>query len=179
MKKKIVVLGSTGSIGKTFLNIIKKDIYNNEIYLLSINKNIKELSNQLKFFRVKNIIINDKKSFIKIKKKFRNKKINIYNNFNCFGKIFKNIKIDYTLNAISGLAGLKPTLEIIRHSKKIAIANKESIICGWPLIKKNLVKYKTKFIPINFRTFFNMGFAQQYKPKKYRKGFYYSIRWAF
>ena len=84
MKKKIVVLGSTGSIGKTFLNIIKKDIYNNEIYLLSINKNIKELSNQLKFFRVKNIIINDKKSFIKIKKKFRNKKINIYNNFNCF-----------------------------------------------------------------------------------------------
>ena len=46
-------------------------------------------------------------------------------------------KIDYTMSAISGFSGLKPTLDIIKYSKTIAIANKESIICGWSLIKKN------------------------------------------
>ena len=51
------------------------------------------------------------------------------------------------MSSISGLDGLKPTLKIIKFSKKIAIANKESIICAWNLIKKEILKYKTKFIP--------------------------------
>ena len=54
-----------------------------------------------------------------IKNKLHNKKINIYNNFDEIKKIFKNIKVDYTLNAISGLVGLKPTIEIIKFTKKI------------------------------------------------------------
>jgi 1-deoxy-D-xylulose-5-phosphate reductoisomerase len=153
MKKKIVILGSTGSIGKIFLNILKKDIANNEIFLLTANKNINELLKQLKIFKVKNIIINDKKKFLLIKNKLHNKKINIYNNFDEIKKIFKNIKVDYTLNAISGLVGLKPTIEIIKFTKKIAIANKESIICGWTLINNKLIKHKTKFIPIDSEHF--------------------------
>ena len=52
------------------------------------------------------------------------------------------------------LDGLEPTLNIIKKTK-IAIANKESIICAWNLIKKRLIKYKTEFIPIDFRTFFD------------------------
>ena len=152
MKKKIVILGSTGSIGKTFLNILKKD-NNIDILLLVVNKNIRELLRQLNTFRVKNIIINDKKNYIKIKKILKNKKINIYNNYDSINKIFKNKKIDYVLNAISGLDGLRPTLDIIPFTKKIAIANKESIICGWSLIKKRLIKYNTKFIPIDSEHF--------------------------
>jgi 1-deoxy-D-xylulose-5-phosphate reductoisomerase len=153
MKKKIVILGSTGSIGKTFLNIIKKDIDKNEILLLMANKNINEILKQLKIFKVKNIIISDKKSFEKIKIILNGKKINIYNNFNSINEIFKNTKADYTLSAIAGLDGLKPTLNIIKFTKKIAIANKESIICGWPLIQNNLLKYKTRFIPIDSEHF--------------------------
>ena len=148
-----MILGSTGSIGKIFLNILKKDIANNEIFLLTANKNINELLKQLKIFKVKNIIINDKKKFLLIKNKLHNKKINIYNNFDEIKKIFKNIKVDYTLNAISGLDGLKPTIEIIKFTKKIAIANKESIICGWTLINNKLIKHKTKFIPIDSEHF--------------------------
>ena len=64
----------------------------------------------------------------------KNKNINVYNNYFSLNKIFKNKKIDYTMNAIAGLSGLEPTLNIIPHTKKIAIANKESIICGWSLI---------------------------------------------
>ena len=153
MKKKIVLLGSTGSIGKSFLDILKKDKKNCDILLLSVNRNINELLKQLKIFKVRNIVVREKKSFLKIKKILKNKKINIYNNYNSIDKIFDKKKADYTLNAISGLDGLSPTLKTIRFTKNIAIANKESIICGWSLIKKELDKFKVKFIPVDSEHF--------------------------
>jgi 1-deoxy-D-xylulose-5-phosphate reductoisomerase len=153
MKKKIALLGSTGSIGKSFLNILKKDVNNCEILLLSVNSNIKELLKQLKIFRVKNIIVTNKRSYLEIKKKLKNKKINIYNNYDLLNKIFKKQKADYILNAISGLEGLNPTLKTIKFTKNIAIANKESIICGWTLIQKELKKFKVKFIPVDSEHF--------------------------
>jgi len=152
MKKKIAILGSTGSIGKTTFNILKKDKKNFEIVLLTTDKNIKVLFKQTKVFNVKNLIINNKKFFLKSKKKFKNKKINIFNNFNSFNKTFKS-KIDYTMCSISGIAGLKPTLNAIAFSKTVAIANKEALICGWNLIESRLKKYKTTFIPVDSEHF--------------------------
>jgi 1-deoxy-D-xylulose-5-phosphate reductoisomerase len=153
MKKKIAILGSTGSIGKSLINILKKDKNNIEITLISINKNISELIKQEKIFRIKNIIVSDYKKYLYLKKIFNKKKINIYNNFESIPRIFKKKKIDYVMNAISGLDGLNPTLKIIEFTKKIAIANKESIICAWPIIEKVLSKNKTKFIPIDSEHF--------------------------
>ena len=68
MKKKIAILGSTGSIGKSLIRILKKDKNNNEVVFLTVNKNYKELIKQVKFLKVKNIIISDKKSFLITKK---------------------------------------------------------------------------------------------------------------
>ena len=153
MKKKIAILGSTGSIGKTLINILKKNKSEFEVLLLTSNTNYKELLKQVKIFKVKNIIINDYKTFLYIKKILKNKKINIYNDFENIQTIFKKKKIDYTMSAVTGFNGLKPTIDIIKFTKKIAIANKESIICGWSLIKRNLEKYKTKFIPIDSEHF--------------------------
>ena len=152
MKKKIAILGSTGSIGKTLLNIIKQNKNEFEVVLLSAEKNYKELLKQAKLFSVKNLIILNPKSFLKIKKNRYSKKIKIFNNFSEFKKIFKS-KVDYTMSSITGIEGLKPTLDIIKHSKKIAIANKESIICGWRLIDKELKKNKTEFIPVDSEHF--------------------------
>ena len=152
MKKKIAILGSTGSIGKTLIDIIKQDKKNFEIVLLSADENYKELLKQAKLFKVKNLIISNEYSYNKIKKDRIYKKISIYNNFNNFKKIFKK-KIDYTMSSISGIQGLKPTIEIIKFTKKIAIANKESIICGWDLIQKELKKNKTEFIPVDSEHF--------------------------
>ena len=152
MKKKIAILGSTGSIGKCLIEIIKKDKKNFEILLLSADENYKELLRQAKFFKVKNLIITNNESFKKIKKDKYSKKIKVFNNFASFKKIFKK-KIDYTMSSISGIQGLKPTLEIIKYTNKIAIANKEAIICGWNLIKKNLNRHKTEFIPVDSEHF--------------------------
>ena len=153
MKKKIAILGSTGSIGKNIIEILKKDKKNIEIILLTANKNYKELLKQANLFNVKNILISNKLAFEKAKKILKKKKINIYNKFESINFILKKIKVDYTMCAISGLEGLKPTLKIIEYSKKIAIANKEAIICGWPLILKKLNINKTEFIPIDSEHF--------------------------
>jgi len=151
MKKKIAILGSTGSIGKTLIKIIREKKNDFNIILLTADKNYKEILKQAKNFNVPNLIITDEESFNELKKK-KLGKINIFNNYNSFNKIFKK-KIDYVMSAISGFDGLEPTLKIIRHTKKIAIANKEAIICGWHLIKKDLKKYKTTFIPVDSEHF--------------------------
>ena len=151
--KKICILGSTGSIGVNLLNILKKDLISFKIELLTANIAYKKILNQANFFKVKNIIITDYKSYLKVKKICKNKDINVYNNYLSLNKIFKNKKIDYTMNAISGLSGLEPALNIIPYTKKIAIANKESIICGWSLILKKLKINKTEFVPVDSEHF--------------------------
>ena len=157
IKKKIAILGSTGSIGKSLLRIIKRDKNKFEILLLSAKKNYNELLKQAKNFKVKNIIITDPKYFEILKKKTLRDNINIYNNFDELDKIFHK-KIDYTMSSIVGLNGLEPTLNIIKHTKKIAIANKEPIICAWNLIKKELEKHKTEFLPVDSEHF-SIAFA--------------------
>ena len=152
MMKKIAILGSTGSIGENTLKIIKSDKKNFNVVLLSTNKNISKVLKQAKEFEVKNIIISDLQSFQKAKKKIRNSKIKIFNSFDVFNKIFKT-KNDLIMSSITGLDGLQPTLESIKYTKNILIANKESIICGWGLIKKELIRYKTKFIPVDSEHF--------------------------
>ena len=139
MKKKIAILGSTSSIGKSLLGIIKNDKKNFKIELLTANTNYKVLINQAKKFNVKNIIITDLDSFKKTKAICKNKKINIFQNFENLKKILPK-KIDYVMSAISGIGGLSPTHKIINRTKLMAIANKEAIVCGWPLIKKELKK---------------------------------------
>ena len=146
MKKMVSVLGSTGSIGLNAINIFKKkkDIF--KFNLLSANKNYKLICKQIDGLKPKIFIINDYKIFIKIKNKYKNKKIKILNEI----KLNKNFpNSDITVAAIPGIAGLLPTISMIKKSKKILIANKESIICGWNLIKKAAKKNKTKIVPVD------------------------------
>ncbi|MFL2896626.1 MAG: 1-deoxy-D-xylulose-5-phosphate reductoisomerase [Candidatus Pelagibacter sp.] len=152
MKKKIVILGSTGSIGSTTVQIIKNNLKDFDVIALSTNKNIKKLYEQAKQTKAKNLIISNEKSFLKFKSKIKKKKIRVFKNHLEFKKNLKN-KVDYTMCAISGLEGLKPTLDAIKYSGTVGIANKESIICAWNLIEKELNKNKTKFIPIDSEHF--------------------------
>jgi len=145
--KTIAILGSTGSIGNSTLEVVKKS---NElkVVLIFANSNYSQILLQIKIFKPKIVIIKDFKVYSKIKKiKKINKHIKILNNIINIHKHIK--KIDITVSAIPGIAGLEPTLAFIKLSKKILLANKESIVCGWDLIKKNAKKFKTKLIPID------------------------------
>ena len=152
MKKSICILGSTGSIGKSTIEIILKNKSKYKVLLLVADKNYKKLYKQAVNLNSKYIYINDKTKIKKITKLIGNKKIKIIYNFEDINNIFKK-KIDLTMSAVSGIDGLKYNLMIIKHTKKILLANKESIICGWNLIKKELNKYKTIYQPVDSEHF--------------------------
>ena len=150
-KKTISILGSTGSIGLSTIKIINKEKKLFKINVLAANKNYKLICNQIKNLRPKYFIINNPIVYKKIKKKYKNKNVKII-----FGIDLKKIKFkksDITVAAIPGIAGLEPTIEFTKKSKKILIANKESIICGWSLIKKTAYKNKTQIIPLDSEHF--------------------------
>jgi len=170
MRKKIIILGSTGSIGSTTIKIINRDSNAFDVILLAANKNYKKLFLQAKKINCKNILIYDEKSYLLSIKKNNNNSLKIFNKIESFTKTLKK-RADYTMCSITGLAGLKPTLDAIKFSKNIAIANKESIVCGWNFIERDLTKYKTKFIPIDSEHFSIWSLIKNYKPSQIHKIF--------
>ena len=150
MKKSICILGSTGSIGKSSMSLISENKNVFSIDLLMANSNYKLICEQINKYKPKYFVINNYEIYLKIKNKFKKKKIKILNNIN---NVSLKKKSDIVISSISGIAGLKPTLHMIKFSKKILLANKESIICGWSLISRELKKNKTKVIPVDSEHF--------------------------
>lgn len=167
IKKKISILGSTGSIGLSALKIINKKKSLFKINILSANKNYNLICKQIKMYKPKVFIVNNFNVFTKIYKKFNKKNILILNNLDY--KDNKILNSDISIAAIPGIAGLRPTIEIIKKSKKILIANKESIICGWDLIRQAAKKNKTKIIPVDSEHFSIMKLLEFEKLKKIKK----------
>ena len=138
-KKKIAILGSTGSIGKSLLSLLRKD-KNNKIILLSANKNYHQLIKQAKEFNVKNIIILDKGNYKKLKKDKKYRRFNIFNNYDCFKNIFK---------------------------KKISIKNFLDQNPDVISIRSNLIKYTREYLTTNYTAKYIVNTSQNfYNPKK-------------
>ena len=160
MTKLFSILGSTGSIGLTTLKIINKKKNFFKPYIFSANKNYKEICKQIRLYKPKFFLINNELIYKKIKKKFKNSSTKIVNKID---KINTKKKSDVTVSAIPGIIGLKPTLYIIKLSKKILIANKESVICGWDLIRREVKKYNTTIVPIDSEHFSIMCLLKNHK----------------
>ena len=89
MKRKIVILGSTGSIGKTTFNIIKNNPNDFEILLLTTNKNVNTILKQAKMLKVKNVLVSSHKHYLNLKNKLKNNKIKVHNNLDDLRSIIK------------------------------------------------------------------------------------------
>jgi 1-deoxy-D-xylulose-5-phosphate reductoisomerase len=165
MKKTLSILGSTGSIGLSALSIIKKKKNLFKINFLSANKNYHLICKQIIEYKPKFIIVRNELVYNKIKKKFYKDKTKILNNF----KLKNLIKTDITISAIPGIEGLEPTLNAIKLSKKILIANKESIICGWNLIKNESLKNNTQIVPIDSEHFSILKLLEKEKANEIKK----------
>ena len=152
MKKKIIILGSTGSIGKSTLDVIKNDKQNFDIVLLYANSNYIELIEQAKKFKARNVYIKNSNFYTKVKDALKKTKTKVFTGNIKLDKIVTT-KIDYTMSCIVGLAGLQPTIEAAKITKTLAVANKEAIICGWGVLSKVIKKYKTKLKPVDSEHF--------------------------
>ena len=174
MKKKIIILGSTGSIGLSTLSIINKKKNLFEVILLSAKNNYKEICRQINKYNPLYFVIANPLIFEKVKKRFKNKKTKILNDYN---EIKFKQKIDVAISAIPGINGLLPTISIIKFTRKLLLANKESIICGWELIKKESFKNKTEIVPIDSEHYSIFKLIKDYRSNK--KNFPYCFRRAF
>ena len=162
MRKKIAILGSTGSIGKSTLDVIRKDRKNFDIVLLSANNNYKKLIQQAKKFKARNIMIKNELHYHKVKRLLKKTKIKVFSGDVPLSSIISG-KLDFTMSAIVGLAGLQPTVDAIKVSKTVALANKETIICGWHILKKLKNKYRTEILPVDSEHFSIMELTQNTK----------------
>ncbi len=167
MKKKLSIYGCTGSIGDSTFKLFNKKNKEYIFYILTGYKNYKKIKYIIKKYKPIYFVIFDEKTHNKIKKEYYNKKVTILSSQEFYKYKFK--KSDISILAISGIAGLEPSLNAIRISKKILIANKESIICGWESINKLVKKYKVKILPVDSEHFSIMNLINNVKKESVEK----------
>ena len=149
MKKKIAILGSTGSIGIQTLDVIQKnkELFTAEILIAGQNSNL--LIKQAKSFKPKIVVINDESKYLYVKEHLKNEKTKVFAGKKEVINVVKNKSIDTVVSAVVGYSGLEPTISAIKAGKNIALANKETLVVAGELINNLIKKYKVKMYPID------------------------------
>ncbi len=145
--KRIAIFGSTGSVGKTTLNVIRENPDLFKVVTLVAGKNVKCLIEQIEEFRPKNIYIIDKENAEKIKEKYED--INVYYGSQGMEEISNLTDFDISISALVGIAGLKPTYNMVKNGKTVALANKEVLVTGGELIMKTAKESGAKLLTID------------------------------
>lgn len=150
MKKKILILGSTGSIGRNTLELIRNNRDNYEIVGLSGNNNIDLLREQIKEFSPKYVCVGKEEYIFDLKKIEEFKDIEFFYGDKGLAEISKYADYDIILTAVSGAIGIDATVEAIKREKRIALANKETMVAAGSYINKLLALYKgAEIIPVD------------------------------
>ncbi len=148
-KKRISILGSTGSIGVNTLKVashLKNEI---EVVSLSCNKNIDLLMNQVKVFNPKTISILNEESYYKIKDRLKSYNIEILKGRKGLIELSSRNNIDLLMNGLVGASGMEPTLCAINNGIDIALSNKESLVMAGNLIREAMEKSGSKLFPVD------------------------------
>lgn len=145
---KIVVLGSTGSIGLNTINVIKHLGTRYRITVLTTNRNIDLLEKQIHELNPESAVVIDEEKASILKSRIAGK-CNILSGKNGLIEVTRNTDYDILVSALVGFAGLAPTLEGIKKSKRIALANKETLVVAGELVINASKKYNSEIIPID------------------------------
>jgi len=148
MIKKIAIFGSTGSIGKNTIEVIKNDLARFEVVALTARSDYKTLAAQVNLLNPKFAVIEDEKKLSELKLLVNTRKTNLLAGREQILEIAK-IKCDLVVSAIVGSAGMLPTLNAIRAGSNIALANKESLVCAGKFLMQEVKKHKVKMIPVD------------------------------
>lgn len=145
--KKIAVFGSTGSIGESTLNVIRQNAELFEVVTLVAGKNIEKLIKQIEEFHPKNVYIIETENAEKIKARYKN--INVFYGEQGMEEISQLTDFDISVSALVGIAGLKPTYNMIKNGKTVALANKEVLVVGGELIMKTVKESGAKLLTVD------------------------------
>ncbi len=147
--KRIAILGSTGSIGKNTLDVVRHFHEDFKVAALSANSNIDILYQQIKLFRPEFVCVNDLAKALELKSRLRNNRLKFFIGQDGLLQIAEDKKIDKVVLAISGSAALPPLLKAIEAGKDIVLANKEALVMAGPLIMKRLKYKKARLMPVD------------------------------
>ncbi|MGI6523851.1 MAG: 1-deoxy-D-xylulose-5-phosphate reductoisomerase [Bdellovibrionota bacterium] len=149
-KTRLCILGSTGSIGQSALQIVRDNRDRFEVVALAAGSNVEELKKQILEFHPKVAALHDEKAFLKLEKVLPT---SACNELSCGAKSIAEITtrqdVDVVLAAIVGFAGLRSVVAALSADKIVALANKESLVCGGAIIKKLLAEGHGKIIPVD------------------------------
>lgn len=146
--KKLVILGSTGSIGVNALNVVREfpDIFS--ITALTVNTNVEELVEQVKEFKPDTVVVRDKTAAEKFKL-MNEQPVRILSGDEGLIEITQNSDFDILISALVGFAGLAPTIEGIKRGKRIALANKETLVVAGEIIVDLCRRHDSEIIPVD------------------------------
>ena len=147
--KNISVLGSTGSIGCSSLEVIDKLSHRFKVVGLTAGRNTQLLEKQIEKFRPKIVSLERKEEAEDLRRKFRGKSIKVTFAQEGAEEVASFSENDIVISAITGIDGLRPTLAAVQEGKRVALANKESMVVAGPLIQDMIRKFGTQLIPVD------------------------------
>ena len=149
MKKKIAILGSTGSIGTQALQVIEEhsDLY--EAYVLTANHQLDKLIAQARKFCPEAVVIADESLYPKLQEALADLPIKVYCGAEALCQVVAEDPVDIVLTALVGFAGLRPTISAIRAHKPIALANKETLVVAGELIDALAAENNVPILPVD------------------------------
>ncbi|WPX96218.1 1-deoxy-D-xylulose-5-phosphate reductoisomerase [Candidatus Bandiella euplotis] len=148
MKKKVCILGSTGSIGCSALNLISQHRDKYDVLTITANDNVRKLAQQAIEFQVKNVVICNEDKYAALKMLLSSYDINVYGGETDLNSL-ASMEYDVAIVGISGIAALMPIMSTLKNSKIVGLANKESIICAGDFIIEEARKKGTHLIPLD------------------------------
>ena len=149
MKQRIALLGSTGSIGVQTLDIVRENAERFEIITLTAHSNWERLAAQAREFDADSVVIADERYYTPLCEALADTDIKVYAGEEAVAQCAAAGNIDVVVNALVGYAGMAPTLRAIEQGKKIALANKESLVVGGELVMREALKHHAPIIPID------------------------------
>lgn len=149
MKKRIAILGSTGSIGTQALQVIEEHPNRYEAYVLTANNRVEELIAQARKFKPEAVVIANESKYSLLKEELADLPIKVYAGEEALCQIVSEAPIDMVLTAMVGYAGLKPTMNAIRAHKPIALANKETLVVAGELINELANLSNVPILPVD------------------------------
>lgn len=149
MKKKIAILGSTGSIGTQALQVIDehRDLF--EAYILTANNHVDLLIDQARKFNPEIVVIANETHYVKLKEALADKPIKVYAGSKAIEEVVTDKNVEIVLTALVGFAGLLPTISAIKAGKAIALANKETMVVAGEFVNKLSEAYNAPILPVD------------------------------
>ena len=149
MKQRVALLGSTGSIGVQTLDIVRENPDRFEVVTLTANHRWEELAHQAIEFDADSVVIADERYYEPLREALADYPVKVYAGEDAVAQCAAASNIDVVVNALVGYAGLIPTVRAIEQGKKIALANKETLVVGGEVVMELAMRHRAPIIPID------------------------------